>query len=551
MTPTELTIQYHEQTKHDFHRFARSLGYLDWNTQPDPFRRFAGAPLHRLRLFPDPVSPSYEELFVPKLVTPRPVGEETLSKFLELALGLSAWKEFKGSRWALRMNPSSGNLHPTEGYLLIPAVEGLHDHPAVFHYAAREHALERRTEFSEAIWRELVERFPAGTFFAALTSIHWREAWKYGERAYRYCQHDAGHALACLSISAGVQGWTTWWLDEMGDAELAALTGLDRADDFRDAEPEQPDLLIAIAPRSDSPPSGTPRNLPSGAVQRVASGQWLGRANRLSSAQFAWEIIDQVNLACIKPSGAWPTPAETGGEWSSFLTSRTTEHISIPAAQIIRQRRSAVAMDGCTHITAAHFYRMLDPLLPRYHCIPWSTLGPPACVHLGLFVHLVDGIPPGLYCLVRSPDKLESLQQSMRPEFCWQKPDGCPEGLPLYLLQEGDCRAVAWRVSCDQEIAGAGAFSCGMIAEFEPRLRQFGAWYYRRLFWETGVIGQVLYLEAEAQGVRGTGMGCYYDDPVHRVFGLTDSRFQSLYHFTIGGALEDGRLTTLPPYTTK
>jgi hypothetical protein len=35
--------EYHDTTKHHFHRFARSAGYLDWATQPDPFRRFDGA----------------------------------------------------------------------------------------------------------------------------------------------------------------------------------------------------------------------------------------------------------------------------------------------------------------------------------------------------------------------------------------------------------------------------------------------------------------------------------------------------------------------------
>ena len=48
-----------------------------------------------------------------------------------------------------------------------------------------------------------------------------------------------------------------------------------------------------------------------------------------------------------------------------------------------------------------------------------------------------------------------------------------------------------------------------------------------RLFWETGVIGQVLYLEAEAAGVRATGIGCFFDDPVHQVFGFNDATFQS------------------------
>ena len=62
------------------------------------------------------------------------------------------------------------------------------------------------------------------------------------------------------------------------------------------------------------------------------------------------------------------------------------------------------------------------------------------------------------------------------------------------------------------------------------------------------MIGQVLYLEAEAAGVRATGIGCFFDDPGPQVFGFNDVMFQSLYHFTTGGHVEDPRLTTLPPY---
>jgi hypothetical protein len=37
-----------ERTKHHYHRFAASVGYMDWATQPDPFRRYEGASLVRL-----------------------------------------------------------------------------------------------------------------------------------------------------------------------------------------------------------------------------------------------------------------------------------------------------------------------------------------------------------------------------------------------------------------------------------------------------------------------------------------------------------------------
>lgn len=62
------------------------------------------------------------------------------------------------------------------------------------------------------------------------------------------------------------------------------------------------------------------------------------------------------------------------------------------------------------------------------------------------------------------------------------------------------------------------------------------------------MVGQVLYLEAEAKSVRSTGIGCFFDNPVHEIFGLKDNTFQSLYHFTVGGPVEDSRLSTLPAY---
>ena len=90
-----------------------------------------------------------------------------------------------------------------------------------------------------------------------------------------------------------------------------------------------------------------------------------------------------------------------------------------------------------------------------------------------------------------------------------------------------------------------------MIAEYEGPLARHGSWFYPRLFWEAGMIGQVLYLEAEAAGIRSTGIGCYFDDPMHAFLGLQDLTYQDLYHFTVGGPVEDTRLTTLPSYSNK
>lgn len=139
----------------------------------------------------------------------------------------------------------------------------------------------------------------------------------------------------------------------------------------------------------------------------------------------------------------------------------------------------------------------------------------------------------------------------MRETVLWEIPAGVPIGFPLYRLMERDLRDASRTLSCHQDIAADGFFSLGMIAEFAEPMRRNGAWFYRNLFWEAGMVGQILYLEAEAAGVRSTGMGCYFDEPVHQVLGLAENQFQSLYHFTVGVPLEDHRLRTWPPYSAR
>jgi hypothetical protein len=168
-------------------------------------------------------------------------------------------------------------------------------------------------------------------------------------------------------------------------------------------------------------------------------------------------------------------------------------------------------------------------------------------VHPVLFVHRVDGLDPGIYCLPRTPAALAELRAAMRPDWLWARVPGCPEHLPLHLLAPLDVRQFAAAVSCHQEIAADSAFALAMLARFDD-IGPSQPWNYRQRFWEAGMLGQVLYLEAEAAGVQGTGIGCYFDDAVHRALGLDTTCFQDLYHFTVGKAVVDARLGSEPAY---
>jgi hypothetical protein len=205
------------------------------------------------------------------------------------------------------------------------------------------------------------------------------------------------------------------------------------------------------------------------------------------------------------------------------------------------QRRSALAFDPAGALRRDAFVSMLRRLNPVGS--PWDAIDWPPHVHLALFVHRVVDLTPGVYAYLRDGNVAGEWQERMRPEFLWeQAEDG------LYLLVPIDCRRAANRVSCDQDIAEDGFFSLGMLARFERPLVESGDWMYRRLFWECGLIGQVLYLEAEAVGARATGIGCFYDDPVHEMLGLSGHEWQSLYHFSMGIPVEDTRLTSEPGY---
>ena len=586
--PVERVIRYHLRTKHHFNRYARALGFLDWANQPDPFRRFEGAPLIPLPLLKpedEPRSPSYDAIYRRRRhgFPSQPVTINTLSRFLECALALSAWKRAGDTEWALRSNPSSGNLHPTEGYLLLPPMDQHHLPAGLYHYAPKEHVLERRATIPVEQIGGLFRGFPRYSFVFGLTSVHWRESWKYGERAFRYCNHDVGHAIGSARIAAATLGWNMVLLDGTDQHTVATLLGTDRREDYVNAEPEHPDCLALVWPiaevsreeeaeDSDQEPKGQceragedkvrsiPLYIDPAAVKGLSGAIWHGRANRLSRENpVPWEIIDDAAAASWKSTQERHSLAVPCDEHAVHLSqpedaSGLMNDATLSALRIIRQRRSAVAFDGKTSIPAAVFFRMLLRVMPSAErpCLerpmPWDAIPWDPTIHLLLFVHRIDGLMPGLYVLARDPRKVTLLQQAMNPELEWTAAPDCPPDLPLYWLLQGDARRLAAQVSCHQDIAGDSAFSLGMLAEFEALLHHGGAWWYPRLFWESGVVGQVLYLEAEAAGVRGTGIGCFFDDPVHEIVGIKGLAVQSLYHFTIGGAVEDVRLQTLLPY---
>lgn len=523
-----VVLDYHERTKHRQERYAAGPETLDWSAQPDPFRDYNGAPRIALPLAADNLDTAFGRLYQAGDVPPHGASLASIALLFELSFALSAWKEYGPDRWALRCNPSSGNLHPTEAYLLCTGVAGLED--GIYHYLAREHALERRAR---------VVGTPAQRprILCGLSSIHWREAWKYGERAFRYSLLDTGHALGALRYAAAALGWRAVPRSDIDATKLGALLGTDRRADYFDAEEEDAELLVELL----FDPAATTR-----AALDFALTDWRGIANRLDPhPMYRWPVIDAVSAATVPAQHPAPTSC------TDTLPALTLpiRHGEARAADIIRGRRSAQRFDREAVQSTQSFWRMLDALLPR-DTVPWDGWQDAVRIHPVLFVHRVEGLVPGLYALPRGTTALGALREAMRAEFEWQRPPGCPSHLPLYRLIEGHAAKLARALFCHQAIGADAMFGVAMLAEFDSAVRDT-PWRYRTLFHEAGLLGQVLYLEAEAAGLRGTGIGCFFDDDTHELLGLSDRRFQSIYHFTVGAPLTDTRIQSLPPYAER
>ena len=529
---SQTVFDYHERTKHHLNRYARSPGGMDWANQPNPFRFFAGTSRTPLPLTAEDPILDHPSLYRRTAQSPRPFCMATVGTMMALSLGLSAWKSSGASRWALRMNPSSGNLHPTEAYLVLPPAADLP--PGVHHYTPLLHALETRIVPAEDAWALLDTHFSGDGFLLALTSIFWRESWKYGERALRYCYLDAGHALAAVSTAAGLLGWHASVLEGVGAIDIRRLLGLDRTP-FPEWESEHPELVCRIHTADETAP---PHKVPAGFLEALDHAAVAGTPEPLSAHHVNWAIIaDTAERILAAESRERPVRLPKAAR-------QCRRHSQHTAAAIIRRRRSATAFDPFFTLEKERFLDILEKTVPVDGGPPFDTRGGRPMVHLLLFVHRITDVAPGKFLLCRWNDDLPALKRAMNPGFQWLPVD---EGLSLFRLSDEDVRAEAIQASCHQDIAGFSAFSLGMLARFNGPVKANPA-AYRQLFWECGMIGQALYLEAEAQGVRGTGIGCFFDDVVHELAGLRGRDFQSLYHFTIGAPVSDERIDTLPAY---
>jgi len=479
--------EYHEFTKHSAQALRRSQHVLDWQNMPDPFRHYEGVPLFDLPA--DPPGPgSARAPGAPPLD-----GPAFLSQLLFHSAAISASKlvPSTGYRYALRVNPSSGNLHPTEFHFLTRGLKQWPD--GLYHYRPSSHMAEQRAigDLKPDVGG------PASPLVFVLTSIAWREAWKYRDRAYRYCLHDIGHAWQALALAAQAMGCDTFAWGQFADDEVARSCRL-----HQDEWP-----MLAVEIRGTSIPVREPD-----AGETVWYG---GRANQLSEETIPYPRIDAIHEASKLTNGecgiAQAEPARTGcGEIRLPLPASSTRAFG----KTVRMRRSALNFFGGTRSISL---AQLSAMLAAASAPLSADFASARFIQLYLYVHRVEELPPGVYRF-------------------W------PERAELEPIKNGDQQVMAAGLSLGQELAGNACVAFSMIGDLDRATRAHGERGYRYVHFEAGAIGQRLYLAAETLGLGATGIGAFFDDEVHAYLNLTPQQGQVVYHFAIGYPVPDPRV---------
>lgn len=522
---------YHHLTKHTVEKLTSNRHFLDWANQPNPFRFYDGAPEivlpRELIISPATFFESMQGMAQNKFPQAHEADAAFISNLLFYSMALSAWKQIGNSdhRWALRVNPSSGNLHPTDTHLLLNGVSGLAN--GAYHYYVPRHSLEHRSPANLAsnLWQALTGQDESPKAVICLTSIFWRESWKYQTRAFRYCQHDLGHALASIMLSAAVLGWKLQVIGEFPDAEIIRCLNLEGTD-------EKPFLILGLYP------GDTKIALPQvGDFSRIKEAEFRGNANVLSAEEIKYHAIDDVYESTIITREAWlkrrqqslpevvsrPSYIEAIAELPKAPDWQSEGHDSVH--RVIRTRRSAVDLDGQRTMSYAELQLILQTATRGFDADFQTGLNTGHDFHLidlYLYVHRIDGLTAGIYFWDRVKEEL----------------------VPIAL---SDQRQIAKFVSCFQDIAADGCFALSMVANFNLGYELFADRCYRYAHYEAGLIGQWIYLSATALNYQATGIGCFLDDEINRYLPLPDGQ-EVIYNFTVGQAIVDPRLTTLPAY---
>lgn len=491
---------YHEDTKHTRARLGAIRRLPDPDNRPLPYKVYPTlTPLRMPSVF-SPGGLSTVQALGAGVRSAAPhvpaLDIDTLARVCLFSNGITRRVRRAGVETAYRAASCTGALYHLELYVVTSALPGL---PAgVYHYGAHDHTVRllRSGDFRAVLveatgGEESVAGAPA---VVICTSMPWRNAWKYGERAYRHVFWDAGTLLANLLAVCQAQAQPARAILGFVDDVVRELLDLDPTR-------EMPVCLVAVGsgePKCATQPPPTSRPLaaldlpvaPLSPAEAYLPGMHRIHASsklRASEETATWRSGAPAT-ARVSADNAIPRPLAA---IPSTPSCATTDASLAPLESVIRRRTSCrsfartpiPAEQLSLLMQAATEGLVLDVLAPSFLQM----------ADIYLIVNAVDGLPPGAYVL-RQPERT------------------------LDLLRLGDFRETAATLALGQAPAADAAVNIYFLIDLRAVLARFGNRGYGAAQLSAAVGAGRVHLIATALEMGVTGL-TFLDDEVTAFFG--------------------------------
>lgn len=496
---------YHNATKHTYWSVRGGQG-LDWPNQPLPFKIYKDVesiPLPRdgaqitagLLEAMGASPPSFEGESVPDL--------GLLARMLYFSAGITKRMPYSGGEIFFRAAACTGALYHIDLYLVCGDLPGLE--AGVYQFGPHDFGLAqlRKGDYRRALVEASGEE-PAvahAPVTVVLADTHWRNAWKYGARAYRHAFWDSGTLLANMLAAASGAGVPARVVTSFVDEDVHRLLGLE-------ADKESAIALVPLGRDAGQGVGGTPSMEPLDLATEPLSPKMVEYpaiyefhgSSSLESAEevrtlrggvVGSEARDELGELIAMPRGGEGLGDRTlEGTIVKRGSTREFAHESISLEQL------SAALDYSTRGIDADF---LSPF--------GSTLN-----RLFLIVNAVEGLVPGAYLYHRERHGLE-------------------------MLKEGEFRREAGYLGLEQKIPADASVNVYMLTDLERVLSAFGNRGYRMAELESGIIGGRLYLAAYGTGFGASGL-TFYDDEVIEFFGPRAEGLSVMFLVALGRSVK-------------
>ena len=505
-------LDYHEATKHSEISLMTSRHYLDLEDRPLPFKTYTELSSYPLPLdFPRPalnaissiskIYPQSSETVTADAIT-TVIDIKRVAELLFFSGGITREVRYPFSTFYMRAASATGALYPIELYIVCQDLTDLK--AGVYHFGPADFSLTQirkgdyRPELAAAAGDNLA--IVTAPITIILTSIAWRNAWKYQARSYRHWFWDSGVIAANLLATTVSMELPTRLITGFVDDNVSRLL---RLEDQREAAVAI--AAIGIGLSKDSLPKDD-KQIPYLDIPKVRP---LSKKGEIEYPEI-WRLNNSSKLFNKEEVKEWINNYKNNNNISSISTTR--EQSSTVAQTLDRQTKLIEQYNDSPNIaslgevilrrgSSRRFARSSVSFSILSTILHSSTIGIPldifkedgdSLIDIYLIANDIDGLSPGGYFFNRKSHHLEELKRNVS------------RNMSKYLC-------------LGQSLFSDASSVLFLMTDLQSVLRSLGNRGYRVSQFEAGIIAGKIYLAAYTQGIGASG-STFFDDAVTEFF---------------------------------